>query len=232
MPAFVEVADSPFIAETLGAPAPDLQALARQLAGDPQLVLAAVDALGSVSPRIRFAASRLLRILSERSPEALYSQFDCLARLLQDKNSILRRNAMLALGNLALADHANKLDEILEAYLAPISGRKLVEAASAMRGAAAIGCAKPYLADGIAKSILAVEQGRYTTRDCRNVAIGHAIRALDELFPSLQNQQGVLWFVRRQTKNSRRATRNKARKFLAKWPAARCPTGVCAACDD
>src|SRR5207253_7957407 len=72
MPALVEATDSPFIAEALSAPAPHLQALAKQLAGDPELVLAAVDALGSLSPRIRFAASRLLHIVSKRSPEALY----------------------------------------------------------------------------------------------------------------------------------------------------------------
>lgn len=231
MPALVEVTDSPFIAEALSAPAPHLQALAKQLAGDPELVLAAVDALGSLSPRIRFAASKLLRIVSERSPEALYPHFDCLARLLKDKNSILRWNAMLALGHLAPADCENKLDAILEAYLAPISGGKLVDAANAMRGAAAIACAKPYLADEIRRSILAVEQAHYATRECRNVAIGHAIRALDALFPSLQNRQGVLSFVRRHRTNPVRATRNKARKFLAKWPAASRQTGVCAECD-
>src|SRR2546429_3189434 len=104
MPALVEATDSPFIAEALSAPAPHLQALAKQLAGDPELVLAAVDALGSLSPRIRFAASRLLHIVSKRAPEALYPHFACLARLLKDKNSILRWNAMLALGNLAPAD--------------------------------------------------------------------------------------------------------------------------------
>src|SRR2546429_7614319 len=87
------------------------------------------------------------------------------------------------------------------------------------------------LADEIRKSILAVEQARYATRECRNVAIGHAIRALDVLFPALQNRQGVLSFVRRQRTNPRRATRNKARKFLAKWPAASGQTGACAECD-
>ncbi|PYT76680.1 MAG: hypothetical protein DMG42_04400 [Acidobacteria bacterium] len=231
MPALVEATDSPFIAEALSAPAPHLQALAKQLAGDPELVLAAVDALGSLSPRIRFAASRLLHIVSKRAPEALYPHFACLARLLKDKNSILRWNAMLALGNLAPADRENKLDAILEAYLAPISGGKLVDAANAMRGAAAIACGKTYLADEIRKSILAVEQARYATRECRNLAIGHAIRALDVLFPALQNRQGVLSFVRRQRTNPRRATRNKARKFLAKWPAASGQTGACAECD-
>lgn len=231
MPALIEVADPTFIVEALSGRAPNLPGLARQVEGDPELLLAVIDGLGSVSPRIRFAASKLLRIVSEKSPQALYPHFDCFARLLHDKNNILRWNAMLTLGNLASADHENKLDVILEAYLAPISGKKLIDAANTMRGAAAIGRAKPYLADEIAQYILAVEQACYPARACRNVAIGHAIAALDELFQSLQNQQRVLWFVRRQTKNPRRATSNKARKFLAKWPVISCHAVSCAECD-
>lgn len=231
MPALVEVADPTFIVEALSGRAPNLQGLARQVEGDPELLLSVIDALGSVSPRIRFSASKLLRIVSEKSPQTLYAYFDCFARLLQDKNGILRWNAMLTLGNLAAADHENKLDAILAAYLAPISGAKLVDAANTMHGAAAIGRAKPYLADEIAKPILGVEQAHYATRECRNVAIGHAISALDELFPSLQHPEGVLSFVRRQSKNPRRTTSNKARKFLAKWPVTSCHAVPCAECD-
>jgi HEAT repeat protein len=231
MPALVEVADSPFMAEALSARAPNLQGLARQAEGDPELLLAAIDALGSVSPRIRFSASKLLRLVSEKSPEVLYPHFEPFVRLLHDKNSILRWNAILALGNLAAADHGKKLDAILDAYLEPISGKSLIDASKTIRGAAAIARAKPYLADEIAKAILAVEQARYATRECRNVAIGHAINALSEFFPSLLNQDRVLSFVRRQRKNPRRATSNKARKFLAKWSATSCQTEVCELCD-
>jgi hypothetical protein len=231
MPVLVEVADSPSLAEALSARAPNLQGLARQVEGDPQLLLAAIDTLGSVSPRIRFSASKLLRLVSEKSPEVLYPHFESFVRMLRDKNSILRWNAILALGNLAAADHGKKLDAILDTYLEPISGKSLIDAANTIRGAAAIAQAKPYLADEIAKAILAVEQARYATRECRNVAIGHAINALSEFFPSLLNQDRVLLFVRRQKKNPRRATSDKARKFLAKWPATNCQTEACELCD-
>lgn len=230
MPALVEVADSQFIAEALSGRAPNLQGLAKQVEGEPELLLAVIDALGSVTPRIRFAASKLLRLVSERSPEALYPHFDCFVRLLEDKNSILKWNAMLTLGNLAVADHEKQFDAMLGVYLAPISRKNLIDAANTIRGAAAIARAKPYLADEIARAILAVEEARYATRECRNVAIGHAISALDEFFPSLLNRHVVLSFVRRQKKNPRRATSNKARKFLAKWPA-ESPTEACELCD-
>ena len=138
---------------------------------------------------------------------------------------------MLSLGNLAAADHHRKLDGILGEYLAPISGKRLIDAANTIRGAAMIAHAKPYLLDEIAKAILAVEEARYGTRECRNVAIGHAIKALDEFFPSLRDQHGVLSFVRRHARNSRRATRNKAREFLAKWGSADCQAATCEVCN-
>ena len=77
------------------------------------------------------------------------------------------------------------------------------------------------------ETILAVEKARYATPECRNVAIGHAIHALDEFFPLLQDQRAVLSFVKRQGKNARRSTRNKARKFLAKCQATPGQTAPC-----
>jgi HEAT-like repeat protein len=231
MPTLVEVADSSLIAKALSARVPNLPDLAKQAEGDPELLLAAIDALGSVSPRVRFAACKLLRMVSEEFPEALYPHFDSFVRLLHDKNSILRWNAILALGNLAAVDHQDKLDPILDDYLAPISGPNLIDAANAMKGAAAIARAKPLLADRIAHAILAVELARYGTRECHNVAIGHAISALSEFFPSLRNRHEILSLVRRQLKNPRRATSNKARKFLAKWPATLGQTGACEPCE-
>jgi hypothetical protein len=220
MPTLVEVADSSVMAKALSERRPDLLHLAQQAEGNPELLVAAVDALGSASPRTRFAASKLLRILSEKSPAALYPHFDAFVRVLHQGNSVLKWNAMIVLGNLAAADHEKKLDGILDEYLARIAGPNLIDATNTMNGAAAIARAKPYLADRIAKSILGVEQAHFTTRECRNVAIGHAICVFGELFPSLHDQHTVWLFVRRQLKNPRRATSNKARKFLQKWPVA------------
>ena len=222
MPTLVEVADSSLMAKALSARAPDLNDLAKQAEGDPELLLGAMDALGSVSPRTHVAASKLLCILSERSPETLYSQFESLARVLRQERGILKRNAMLALANLAAVDHEKKLDAILDEFLAPIAGPNLAEAVCALRGASTIALVKPELAPRIVKSILAVEKADYASSESRNVAISHAITALSELVPFLPDTHNVRMFLRRQAKNPRRITRNKARRFLQKWPASYC----------
>ena len=54
----------------------------------------------------------------------------------------------------------------------------------------------------------------YKTDECRNVAIGHAIRALGRFFDAIPEQAPVVRFVRAQLENPRASTRRKAQEFL------------------
>ncbi len=84
-------------------------------------------------------------------------------------------------------------------------------------GAAAIAQAKPHLADLIAREILKVKRAHYATPECRHVAAGHAIHALDRFFESIRDKEPVLAFVETQLRNPRPATRKKAQQFWEKW---------------
>jgi hypothetical protein len=170
--------------------------------------------------RVRFGAAKALRNLSGRAPDLIYPHFDFFASFLWNENSILRWNAILIVGNLAAVDGERRVDRIIDGYLSAISGPHMIDAGNTMRGAAAIGVAKPYLADRIARHILEVERATYAAPECRNVAIGHAIESLDRLFPRIADKRAVQRFVSRQMDNSRAATRKKAERFLRKWPLA------------
>jgi hypothetical protein len=102
----------------------------------------------------------------------------------------------------------------LSQYLEAIRGPVIITAANTIRSAAKIALAKPRLADQIAKGILRVEEARYQTPECRNVALGHAITSLRQFFPQIQDRGPVLAMVRRQLGNARSATRWKAAVFL------------------
>ncbi len=184
---------------------------------------APVDALiadvRSCAARTKFAAVKALRILSEGAPRSLYPHFDFFSNLLRDENSILRWNAMLILGNLAAVDAEWKLGRILPRLLAPIGGPHLIDAGNAIRGATAIAEARPNLADRIARRIMSVERSTYDTAECRNIAIGHALEALDRLFPLVTKKRPLQLFASRQLENTRPGTRKKAARFLRKWPA-------------
>jgi hypothetical protein len=206
------------------APHANFQRLISQVKREPELLDALLTAVSSDVARVKFGATKALRNLSGRAPDLIYPHFDFFASFLRNENSILRWNAILILGNLAAVDGERRVDRIIDDYLSPISGPHMIDAGNTMRGAAAIGVAKPYLADMIARHILEVERATYATPECRNVAVGHAIESLDRLFPIIAGKRAVQRFVSRQMDNTRTATRKKAERFLRKWPFA--PSGV------
>jgi len=179
--------------------------------GRPESLLAA---LSSDRARVKYPAIKALRAMSERSPGLLYPHFDFFGGLLRGENNILRWNAMLILGNLAAVDADRRLDAMLAGYLAPIAGPQLIDANNTVTGATAIALARPDLTDKIVARILKVERGRYSTPECRNVAIGHAMECLARLLPAIADTRAIQRFAHRQVKNSRPATAKKAQRLL------------------
>jgi hypothetical protein len=175
------------------------------------------DGLASPQARTKYGSAKLLCRLSEQDPGLLYPRFEFFAHLMEGETRILRWNSSRILGHLARVDSEGRIDKLLDRYLAPIAGRELIAAANAIQGAADIAAAKPHLADRIAREIVKVSHAHYATPECRNVAAGHAIQALDRFFEHIQKKAPVLAFVESQLKNPRPATRKKAEKFWAKW---------------
>lgn len=177
------------------------------------------DGLTSPQARTKYGSAKLLRRLSEEDPGLLYPRFDFFARLMEGETRILRWDSSRILGHLARVDSEGRIDNMLDRYLAPITGKELIGAANAIQGAADIALAKPHLADRIAREILKVGRAHYSTPECRNVAAGHAIQAFDRFFEHIQKKKRVLAFVQSELQNPRAATRKKAEKFCKKWAA-------------
>jgi len=173
--------------------------------------------LDSGKPRIRYGAAKALRQCSERNPGQVYPHFDRFVALMEGDNTFLRWGSERILGNLAAVDSDNKFERVLGRFLAPITGHELIGAANAIAAAAQIALAKPHLADQIAAEILKVRRANYATAECRNVAIGHALRSLDQFFQHVRNKRPVLAFARKQMDNPRPASRRHAERFLKHW---------------
>jgi hypothetical protein len=182
----------------------------------PELIDTLISATDSGAAPMRFGSSKALALVAAEAPNLIYPHFEFFVALLDSPNSILRWNAARVLASLAPVDRENKLDPMLEKYLSPIDGRQMIGAANAIRWSAEIAVAKPALADRIARAILRVGGAAYATDECRNVAIGHAIRAFDCFYHHIVDQPAVLAFVQAQTNNSRASTRAKALEFCGK----------------
>jgi hypothetical protein len=195
----------------------DVADLAAKAAKQPGMLAEVFEGLRADRPRIKYGCAKVLRLISEESPAALYPHFDRMVALLESDNKILQWTAINVIGNLAAVDSEARIEKIAARYLKPIRGPVMITAANVMGGAAKIALAKPKLADKIAKEILKVEAARYQTPECRNVALGHSINSLAQFFSHLSKRQAVVNMVRRQLRNPRNATRRKAERFLKRY---------------
>ena len=210
-------AASDSIAGRLSVPGADFPAIATRAMRMPEGIDALFEGLGAKTARVKYGSAKVLRHVSEQAPDLLYPWWDSFVRMLEHDNAILRWNAAVILGSLAVVDREGKTEGVLDRLFAPILGHEMIGAANTIAAAAAIAMAKPRLVDRVAKEILKVERATYQTPECRHVAIGHAIQSFDKFFGQIKNQRSVLAFVTRQLDNPRPATRKKAEKFLKRW---------------
>lgn len=179
----------------------------------------AVKRMAAPSGTARFAAGKALSVTAERDPCRVYPHFDRIASLLDGESKVVRWNALQIIAALAPADSDRKLDAILDKYLAFIRCGNLISAANAIRGAGRIALARLELADRIIPALLSVEAENYETAECRNVAIGHALAALEELGSAVCRRPAVAKFIRRQMANPRTAVARCAKRLTAELAA-------------
>ena len=200
--------------QQIGQKASDKEGIARKVIRKPELLSDLFRGLRADKAGVKYGCSKILRIISEKSPDVLYAQLDFFITLLDSDNTFHKWDAILIIGNLAAVDSKKRIDRILDSYLRPIRGPVMITAANVMRGAAKIALAKPGLAERISKELLKVGKGRYQTAECRNVALGHAIESFARFFDQIEDKAPVIRLIRRQLKNPRSATRKKAERFL------------------
>ena len=190
--------------------------IADKVIKNPKLLYEIFNGLSADNARIKYGCAKILRIISETDPKLLYLRFDFFVGLLDSDNKIMQWEGIHILANLAGVDSKGKFEKIFDRYFAPITGPVMVTAANVIKGAAKIALAKPKLTGKILRQLLKVEQAGYKTAECRNVALGHAIKSFDQFFDQIKNKQPVLRLVKKQLRNTRNATRKSAERFLAR----------------
>jgi hypothetical protein len=191
--------------------------IAEQALQNPNLIQELVDGISSSSPRIRFGSAKILRIISEKNPQLLYSKMDFFVKLLNSDNTILKWNAMDIIANLATVDLDNKFDSLLfKKYCSFLREGNLITAAHVVENLAKIAKAKPQFQEEITEKLLEVEEISLPTEECRNILIGKTINAFSDYYDKIKDKEKVISFTRRHLKNPRNATRTKATRFLRK----------------
>ena len=207
------------ILEQISSKGADIDSIASQLTRNRNLIPRIIDALQAEKSSKKYAYEKVLRLLSEKKPQRVYPYFNVFAELLDADNSFLKWGAIMTIANLTVVDTQNKFEDIFKKYYAPIRGPVMVTAANIIGSSVKIVRAKPMLADSITREILKVEKANFLHKgipspECRNVAIGQAIDALDGFFDFIGPKTKVINFIKRQFGNTRHQAVKKAERFM------------------
>lgn len=188
--------------------------IAEEIIKNTELLPDLFDGLNSTEAKIKYGSNKVLIIISKKNPSVLYPKFDFFAAQLDNDNKFQKWGAIEIIANLCKVDVHHHFENIFHKYFYPIHGYTMITAANTIKAAAVLAGYKHNLIEKIAEEILKVDDAEYETDECKNIAIGQAIKSLDELFPQLKSKIQVFEFVKRQIKNRRPATRKKAEQFI------------------
>jgi hypothetical protein len=163
---------------------------------------------------VRFRCVKSLRLISEAHPILLEPWIEEIVDLLGSDNRILKWNAIAVLGNIAAADRQLLTESLMQAFYRMLSSGELITANHAIAALGKIGHAYPERREEITSQLLKVEQCSFQMEECRNIAIGKVILALEAIGNPAGTDGCFLEFARRQCNNRRSATARKAQSFL------------------
>jgi len=153
---------------------------------------------------------------SMKEPQQLYPHFDKIAVLLESDKKVLVWNSLKIIGNLALVDKDNKIDELLSDIISMLNKGNLITAKNAIESLGKIAFAKRDLTELIVVNLLQVENYKYETEESTNIAVGKAITVLTKLYPITEKKAAIKALAEKHLKNERPATLANAEELFKK----------------
>ncbi len=175
------------------------------------------DDLLSKDPKIKYGCAKNLLTVAKENPAEIYPHLDFFVKLLDSENKILKWTAIDIIGHSAKVDNAKAIDKLMGRLFRLLSAGNMITAHHAITALTDIALAKPEYQAEITSELLKVEHYNYDTDECRNISIGKVILAISTYFDELEYKEAAIEFVRRQTENTRNATKKKAEQFLRKY---------------
>ena len=193
------------------------ESISERIIGDRQFLDPVFQLISSGPPGDKFRCSKALLLLSESNPRLLYSRIQDIVNLLESKNQILKWNAIAILGNMASEDCKSVLEGTLQKLYAFLSCGELITANHAIAALGKIGRVFPEKKKNIITRLLKVEGYTFDTDECRNIAVGKVILALEQLIDFSKANEKAAEFARRNVGNGRPSTAKKAQGFLRRF---------------
>jgi len=198
---------------------PDLDLFANEFMDAENLLPLLLTIVGTETSSIKYACTKVIRIISEKKPESIYPYFEEIVFWLHQPNSFIKWDAGRILANLAAVDREDKFSGIYGDYFAQIRDPQMITAANVIGAAWKIVLARPEWESDITGRLLEVPGITYLhegepSPECNDIACGHVIACFEQYFDKSKNQAAMIRFAEDQTNSSRKSVAKSAEKFL------------------
>lgn len=198
---------------------PDLQLFINDVIEDKTILDSLFDIAATETSSIKYACTKIIRMVSEKEPELIYPYFEILAKWIHHKNSFIKWDGIITLSNISAVDDENKFKDIYQDYFALIQDPQMVTASNVVGNAWKIVLAKPELENDITKKLLKVPDIVYLHKgspspECNYIVCGQVLECFDHYFNSSKNQSEMINFAKEQLNSKRKSVVKIAEKFL------------------
>jgi hypothetical protein len=164
---------------------------------------------------IRFNSHKVLLILSERTPEILYPNWDFFANLLKSSNNFQIVIGIQLLANLARVDNQAKFEGLFDEYCGLLDAKSVMTASHLALNLGKIAKAKPNLREKVTKRLLNIDKTHHEPQR-KDLIKASVIESFNEYFDMVENKTEIINFVKSQLKSQSQKARKMAETFLKK----------------
>ena len=191
----------------------NIKAVAKKALKDDKLLSELLDDLRSKNETIRYNSHKVLFLITEEQPQALYSNWDYFVKFLDSDNTYHKLSAILLLANLTKADKNNKFEKVFGRFYGLLNDRSFITAAYLAGASGKIVKAKPKLQTRITNRLLSIDKTHHE-QERKDLVKASIIEAFEEYFDQAKNKKKIIEFVKKQLNCKSPKTRKAAKEFL------------------
>jgi hypothetical protein len=167
----------------------------------------------------KFYCEKIIRRMSEITPELIYPHFDDVVRMLESENKFIKWGGIITLTNLLSEDNEARFRDVFRTFFKLIDSEVMITAVNVINNTWKIIEYYPDLEKHITDKLLTIESNTYTHKgkissECKNIVLGAVINCFGMYFAISDRKDEIIAFVKRQKNNPRKKVAKAAMEFL------------------
>jgi len=193
----------------------NIKAVAGKALKSEKLMATLLDSLWSKNETIRYNSHKVLFLITEEQPQALYSKWDHFVEFLDSDNTYHKLSAVLLVANLTGIDKDNKFERIFDRYYDLLDDKSFITAAYVAGASGRIAKAKPKLQTRITNRLLNIDKTHHE-QERKDLVKASIIEAFEEYIGQIRNKKRIVDFVKKQLNCKSPKTKKAAKEFLVR----------------